>query len=97
MIKRIEKLQFITNESQEYSHSDLAELAYRFGCKWVQIRIKNSSVHIIEKEAIKAGTILNKVRNKLVFLVIIFAVGFAVGYYFGYDIGFEKAVRILAK
>lgn len=36
-------LQFITNESDKYSHLEGAKLALEGGCKWIQLRMKKSS------------------------------------------------------
>lgn len=36
-------LQFITNESDKYSHLEGAKLALEGGCRWIQLRMKKSS------------------------------------------------------
>ena len=43
MNKRIEDLQYITRDSDQYTHAEQAKLMFENGVKWVQIRMKNSS------------------------------------------------------
>jgi len=52
-IKNIERFQYITHDSEKYSHSELAIKAINAGCKWVQIRIKNKNKDFIKEEILK--------------------------------------------
>lgn len=51
--KEIAKLHFITTDHPDISHADQAIRAYKAGCKWVQLRMKDISADEIEKEVRK--------------------------------------------
>lgn len=57
--KTIAKLHFITIDHPELSHADQAIRAYRAGCKWVQLRMKEVSVERIREEALKILPVAN--------------------------------------
>lgn len=48
--KTIAKFQFVTINHPEISHVDQAIRAYKAGCKWVQLRMKDYSEQEIERE-----------------------------------------------
>lgn len=47
------KFQFITHFTDQYSYFDSARLALEGGCRWIQLRIKEVSVEVIEAEAVR--------------------------------------------
>lgn len=51
--KEIAKLHFITSDHSEISHADQAIRAYKAGCKWVQLRMKDATNEQIEAETLK--------------------------------------------
>ena len=51
--KEIARLHFITIDHPAVSHADQAIRAYKAGCKWVQLRMKDRSPDEIEKEVRK--------------------------------------------
>ena len=57
--KEIAKLHFITLNHPGISHADQAIRAYKAGCKWVQLRMKDSSEEEIEQEIIKILPVAN--------------------------------------
>lgn len=57
--KNIAKLHFITTDHPTISHAEQAIRAYKAGCKWVQLRMKEASVEIIEQEAFKIVPVAN--------------------------------------
>lgn len=57
--KEIAKLHFITTDHPDISHADQAIRAYKAGCKWVQLRMKDTSVDIIEEAIRKILPIAN--------------------------------------
>jgi len=61
----IEKFQYITCDTKNYTHSELAIKAIQAGCKWIQIRIKNKSKDFIknEIEKVKSFIKINDLRN----------------------------------
>lgn len=60
MQKRIEKFHYITCDTSNYSHSELAIKAINAGCKWIQIRIKNKDKLFIKNEALKVKRFINE-------------------------------------
>jgi len=48
--KTIAKFQFITINHPDISHADQAIRAYKAGCKWIQLRMKDYSEEEIEQE-----------------------------------------------
>lgn len=63
--KTIERFQFITIDHYEISHAEQAIRAYKAGCKWVQLRMKNCSDDEIEQEIIKILPVANAHNAKL--------------------------------
>lgn len=57
--KEIARLQFITSNHPEISHADQAIRAYKAGCKWVQLRMKDTPKDIIEQEVLKILPVAN--------------------------------------
>lgn len=47
----ISKLQFITHQTQRFTYFQSAEIALKAGCKWIQLRMKETS----DEEFIKVG------------------------------------------
>lgn len=58
--KYIEKFHYITCDTINHSHSDLAIKAINSGCKWVQIRIKNKDKYFIKNEVLKVKKYINE-------------------------------------
>lgn len=52
-------LQFITQETNRYSHLDSAIFALAGGCRWIQLRMKNASPTEVEKVAWKVKKLCN--------------------------------------
>ena len=44
-------MQFITHYTERYSYLDAARMALEGGCRWVQLRMKDTSVETIEPVA----------------------------------------------
>lgn len=63
---KLSRLHFITQDNQKYSHSGQIELACQGGAKLIQLRMKNSSLQEIEKEAVKAQIICKKYHAILI-------------------------------
>lgn len=47
------ELQFITHFTDQYTYYDSARMTLEGGCRWIQLRMKDSSMDEIEKEAIR--------------------------------------------
>ncbi|EOS10370.1 thiamine phosphate synthase [Phocaeicola sartorii] len=47
------ELQFITHFTDTYSYYDSARMALEGGCRWVQLRMKDTPVDEVEREAIR--------------------------------------------
>lgn len=45
-------LQFITHQTEQYSYFDSAHMALEGGCKWIQLRMKESSLDQVEATAL---------------------------------------------
>jgi thiamine-phosphate pyrophosphorylase len=56
---RIAPLQFITVDHPELTHAEQAIRAYRAGCKWVQLRMKEATEREIEEEISKILPVAN--------------------------------------
>lgn len=48
----MERVQFITHHNETYSYIDSVHLALKGGCRWIQLRMKNSDKEEIEQTAI---------------------------------------------
>lgn len=55
----IASLHFITSDHPAISHAEQAIRAYEAGCKWVQLRMKDTPLEIIEQEALKIVPVAN--------------------------------------
>jgi thiamine-phosphate pyrophosphorylase len=55
----IAKLHFITLDHPTISHADQAIRAYKAGCKWVQLRMKETPTELIEQEIKKILPVAN--------------------------------------
>ncbi|MGE0568966.1 MAG: thiamine phosphate synthase [Bacteroidia bacterium] len=56
---KISSLQYITQEHDKYSHSDLCKMACDAGLKWVQLRMKNVS----DKEFLKEANVCREITS----------------------------------
>ena len=54
MIKKIADIQYITRDSDTYSHAEQAKRMFENGIQWVQIRMKNSTSSEIKQQAQEA-------------------------------------------
>jgi len=57
--KEIAKLHFITTDHPTISHAEQAIRAYKAGCKWVQLRMKDTATELIEREVLKIVPVAN--------------------------------------
>ena len=46
-------LQFITHANDSKNHLEIAEMALKGGCRWIQLRMKDVDEHIIEHTALQ--------------------------------------------
>ena len=46
------KLQFITHQTERYSYLDSARMALEGGCKWIQLRMKETPLDEVERVAL---------------------------------------------
>ena len=46
-------IQFITHYTERYSYSDAARIALEGGCRWVQLRMKDTPVEVIKPVALE--------------------------------------------
>ncbi len=47
------KFQFITHFTDHYSYFDSARLALEGGCRWIQLRMKDAPIKVVEAEAVR--------------------------------------------
>ncbi len=47
------ELQFITHFTEKYSYYDSARMALEGGCRWIQLRMKDTSPEEVEQEALR--------------------------------------------
>lgn len=47
------KFQFITHFTERYSYFDSARLALEGGCRWIQLRMKDAPIKVVEAEAVR--------------------------------------------
>ena len=52
MISNNYRLQFITHYSEKYTYIDSARMALEGGCRWIQLRMKNTDTSLVEDTAI---------------------------------------------
>ena len=52
MISNNCRLQFITHYTEKYSYIDTARMALEGGCRWIQLRMKETDEYLLEKNAI---------------------------------------------
>lgn len=50
-------MQFITHYTERYSYLDAARMALEGGCRWVQLRMKDTPVETIEPVALEVHTL----------------------------------------
>lgn len=53
MISKNYRLQFITHYTQEYSYIDSARIALEGGCRWIQLRMKDTCEELMTETALK--------------------------------------------
>jgi thiamine-phosphate pyrophosphorylase len=53
MISNNYRLQFITHYTQEYSYVDSARIALEGGCRWIQLRMKDTGEELMTETALK--------------------------------------------
>ncbi|WP_321517142.1 thiamine phosphate synthase [uncultured Bacteroides sp.] len=46
-------LQFITHFTEKYSYFDSARMALEGGCRWIQLRMKDAPIKVVEAEAVR--------------------------------------------
>ena len=66
MTKEISKLQYITQDSERFSHAEQARLMFENGVDWVQIRMKNYPERDILEQSIEALAYARKYKAKLI-------------------------------
>jgi thiamine-phosphate pyrophosphorylase len=47
------KLQFITHTTEKYSYFESARMALEGGCRWIQLRMKDTPIDVMEQEALR--------------------------------------------
>jgi len=62
----IEELQFISNQTDEFTHLESIQIALDAGCRWIQLRIKNESPETVLEQALKAKNLCSQYQAKLV-------------------------------
>lgn len=62
----IDKLQFISNESNGITHIESIRSALDAGCRWIQLRIKNQSPEAVLETAFKARELCDGYHAKLI-------------------------------
>ncbi len=62
----IEKVQYITQDNAQLSHSEQALMMFKNGIKWVQLRMKNTSEDVILAEAKKIMTYAEHYEGTLI-------------------------------
>ncbi|MBL6445159.1 thiamine phosphate synthase [Fulvivirga sp. 29W222] len=62
----IDKLHFITQENEHFTHLSAMEEALKNGVRWVQLRIKNRPVAEVEAQAWEARRLCNKYSARLI-------------------------------
>ena len=46
-------LQFITHQTERYSYFESARMALEGGCKWIQLRMKEAPLEVVEQVALQ--------------------------------------------
>jgi thiamine-phosphate pyrophosphorylase len=62
----MEKLQFISHQNSQFTHLEVIQKACESGVKWVQLRIKNTSLSEILPIAVEAKRICDQHKAKLI-------------------------------
>lgn len=62
----IDKLHYISQQSEKGSHLTAISQALEAGCKWVQLRVKNQTLDVILENAIEANKLCHKYGAKLI-------------------------------
>ncbi|MCE7072074.1 thiamine phosphate synthase [Dyadobacter sp. CY327] len=65
-LQHIDKLQFISNQTQESSHLESISLALEAGCRWIQLRVKNEPENLVLEMAQAAKALCNTYGAKLI-------------------------------
>ncbi|WP_084439540.1 thiamine phosphate synthase [Dyadobacter alkalitolerans] len=65
-VQQIDKLQFISNQSQEFSHLESISLALEAGCRWIQLRVKNEPEKLVLEMAQAAKALCDTYGAKLI-------------------------------
>ncbi len=59
-------LQFITHANDSKNHLEIAEMALKGGCRWIQLRMKDVDEHIIEHTALQVKCLCNQYNAILI-------------------------------
>lgn len=62
----IDKLQFISNQTDDLSHLDSIRLALDAGCRWIQLRVKDQPEEIVIQIATEAKQLCDQYDAKLI-------------------------------
>lgn len=62
----IDKLQFISNQTEGLTHLGSIKIALDAGCRWIQLRVKDQSYEEVLKTAIEAKNLTEKYQAKLI-------------------------------
>lgn len=62
----IGKLQFISQENQQYTHLQSIEVALQAGIKWIQLRLKDLPMQEVERQAHQARVLCDQYNAKLI-------------------------------
>ncbi len=65
-MNKISKFQYITQDTEEYSHIELVDLACKAGIDWIQLRMKYSDEEVFFETAIQAKSICDKHNARLI-------------------------------
>lgn len=60
-------LQFITQATERYSHEESAKMALEGGCKWIQLRMKDSTPEVVESVARRVKQLC--IEHEAIFIV----------------------------
>jgi thiamine-phosphate pyrophosphorylase len=62
----IDKLQFISNQTEGLTHLGSIKIALDAGCRWIQLRVKDQPYEEVLKTAIEAKNLTEKYQAKLI-------------------------------
>ena len=60
-------LQFITQQTAKYSHYETARMALEGGCRWIQLRMKDSPIDSVRKEALRISELCK--QHEAIFII----------------------------